>query len=189
MASFEGERVEHARGALGASVAGSVQAPARGWREGFQGDGCFGNQCASSQWPVGRPRAMGVPSGGAQASVGVRMRIPSRLIFAVPSPCPLLGSRPKDCPEGAVSSNFRGMGSCPVGPGAVAWLLRPALGAGFRIDARENGDGSLLFRVNCKMRHGVGLERASGGRDWHFVTFSCYHRCAYLESPAGAGFV
>jgi putative transposase len=30
----------------------------------------------------------------------------------------------------------------------------------------------------------VGLERLQAEGDWHFVTFSCYHRCAYLESPA-----
>jgi putative transposase len=30
----------------------------------------------------------------------------------------------------------------------------------------------------------VGLERLQAEGDWHFVTFSCYHRCAYLESSA-----
>ena len=30
----------------------------------------------------------------------------------------------------------------------------------------------------------VGLERLQAEGDLHFVTFSCYHRCAYLESSA-----
>ena len=29
-----------------------------------------------------------------------------------------------------------------------------------------------------------GLERRQEGGDLHFVTFSCFHRCAYLESSA-----
>ena len=29
-----------------------------------------------------------------------------------------------------------------------------------------------------------GLERWQEYRDLHFVTFSCFHRCAYLESAA-----
>jgi putative transposase len=29
-----------------------------------------------------------------------------------------------------------------------------------------------------------GLERRQEGGDVHFVTFSCYHRCGYLKTPA-----
>jgi hypothetical protein len=67
----KGERVEHAGGALGASVAGIGAGAGEGdGVEGFEGNGCFGYQCA--QFPVTGVEAEG--DGGAvcaaQASVG-----------------------------------------------------------------------------------------------------------------------
>jgi putative transposase len=43
--------------------------------------------------------------------------------------------------------------------------------------------GSFVLVLDCKMaRMVLGLERYQVERDLHFVTFSCYHRLAYLKS-------
>jgi putative transposase len=42
---------------------------------------------------------------------------------------------------------------------------------------------SFVLVLDCKMaRMVLGLERYQVERDLHFVTFSCYHRLAYLKS-------
>ena len=67
----KGEGVEHAGGALGASVAGIGAGSGEGdGVEGFQGDGGFGYECA--QFPVAGVEAEGDGGsvGGAQAAVG-----------------------------------------------------------------------------------------------------------------------
>jgi putative transposase len=100
---------------------------------------------------------------------------------------PAFWLRPKRLPEGALSSISGVMGRKPDGPGAwvATWSsLRVVVSS---TDDREMvGMGvSFVLVLDCKMaRMVLGLERYQVERDLHFVTFSCYHRLAYLKSAA-----
>ncbi len=116
----KGRRIEHAGGALGASVAGVGAGSGEGnGVERLQRDGGFGDERA--EFPVAGMKAErdGGSVGSAQAAVGAEDEdFRARASFCGSQPMPAFWLRPKRLPEGAVSSISGVMGSRPRGPGA-----------------------------------------------------------------------
>ncbi len=98
---------------------GSVQAPAKGMASrDFRVMAASATSAPSSQWPVWKPRAMGVPSAARRPPWVLRIRTSEPSSFCGSQPMPAFWLRPKRLPEGAVSSISGVMGSRPRGPGA-----------------------------------------------------------------------
>ena len=164
---------------------GSVQAPAKGMASSdFRVMAASATSAPSSQWPVWKPRAMGVPSAARRPPWVLRIRTSAPSNFFGSQPMPAFWLRPKRLPEGAVSSISGVMGSRPRGPGAWVATSSSLRVLVSRTDAREMVGMGVSCHFDCKMpAWWWGWSAISRKRDLHFVTFSCYHRLAYLDTP------
>ncbi len=123
---------------------GSVQAPAKGMAlRDFRVMAASATSAPSSQWPVWKPRAMGVPSGARRPPWVLRMRTSEPMSFCGSQPMPAFWLRPKRLPEGAVSSISGVMGSWPRGPGA--WV------------ATSSSLRSVVSRTEARVMVGMGV--------------------------------
>ena len=129
----KGQGVEHAGGALGASVAGIGAGSGEGdGVEGFQGDGGFGYQCAD--FPVAGVEAEGDGGsiGGAQAAVGAEdedFRAEQFLRF--PAHAGVL-AQAEEIAGGRGEQHFRGDGQQAVRTGRVGGYVVQLEGGGFQ---------------------------------------------------------
>jgi len=101
---------------------GSVQAPAKGTQRCARSSrAASATRRPTSQWPVWKPSAIGVPSAARMPPWVLRIRNSGSSRCAGFQPMPAFWLRPKRLPEGWVSSISGERGREPCGPGA--WVV------------------------------------------------------------------
>ena len=130
---------------------GSVQAPAKGMaRRSRSSRAASATKRPTSQWPVWKPSAIGVPSAERIPPCVLRMRNSGSSRREGSQPMPAFWERPKRLPEGCVSNISAVIGSEPSGPWLCVFVSRKTVPSLSR--TRSTGIEFIGSRMASRLR-------------------------------------